>query len=257
MRARLQGRCTAIVCMSLVGNLLHTTIFYFMLLQQWSEVLALTFQNIGSRVLMFLPQLLIAVIIFIAGWIIGSVVGGVIAQILRALKVDRALEAIGTDELLARAGFRLDIGAFVGGLVKWFLVIVFLVASFDVLGLTTVNEFLSNVVLDYLPRVISAVLVLLLAAVIADVLHRIVRGSVKAAHMPSAHFIAGVTRWAIWIFGILVAMYQLGIGQPFVQMIFSGIVAALALALGLAFGLGGKEVAAKYLERLRKDISEK
>ena len=228
-----------------------------MILQQWSEVLAITFQNIGSHVISFLPQIIIAIIIFIAGWIIGSVVGGIVAQVLRSLKIDRALESIGTDELLARAGFKLDVGAFIGGLIKWFLVIVFLVAAIDVLGLTQVNEFLSNVVLDYLPRVISAVFVLMLAAVLADVLGRLVVGSVKAAHMPSAHFIGGVTRWSLWIFGILVALYQLGIGQPFVQMLFSGIVAALALALGLSFGLGGKEAAAKYIERLKRDISEK
>ena len=222
-----------------------------------SEVLAVTFQNIGVQVLSFLPQLLIAIIIFIAGWIIGSVIGGVVAQILRAIKIDRALEAVGTDDLLARAGFKLDVGGFVGALVKWFFVVVFLVAALDIFGLTTVNQFLSQVVLEYLPRVIAAVFVLILAAVLADIVHRVVAGAVKAAHMPSAHFIAGVSRWAIWLFGSLIALYQLGIGQPFVQMLFSGIIAALALAIGLAFGLGGKEAAARYLERLRKDISEK
>ncbi|PIR46660.1 MAG: hypothetical protein COV07_03265 [Candidatus Vogelbacteria bacterium CG10_big_fil_rev_8_21_14_0_10_45_14] len=228
-----------------------------MIFQQLSEVLAVTFQDIGVQVLTFLPRLFFAIVIFIVGWIIGSVVGGVVAQIFRALKIDRALEAIGTDELLARAGFRLDVGAFLGALVKWFLIIVFLVATVDILGLNTVNAFLSSVVLAYLPRVIAAVLVLILAAVIADLVHRLVAGAVKAAHMPSAHFAAGVSRWAIWIFGILIALDQLGIAQNYFQTLFVGLVSALALALGLSFGLGGKEVAAKYLERLRKDISEK
>lgn len=227
------------------------------MIQTWSETLALTFQNVGGELLMFIPKLFLAIVIFIAGWVVGSLVGGVVAQIVKALKVDKALESIGTEDLLGRAGYRLDAGAFLGGLIKWFVIVVFLVASVDVLGLLQVNAFLSEVVLGYLPSVIAAALVLLLGAVIADAMQRVVSGAMKAASMPSAHFVAGVTKWAIWIFAILVAISQMGIATEFIRVLFIGVVAALSLACGLAFGLGGKEVAAKYLEKLRKDISER
>ena len=81
-------------------------------------------------------------------------------------------------------------------------------------------------------------------------------GSAKAAHLPSAGFLGGMAKWAIWIFAILAAMYQLGIAGAFVQTLFTGFIAALSLAMGLAFGLGGKDVAARFLERLRSDISD-
>jgi len=227
-----------------------------MLLQEYGMALKDTFQDLGVSSIEVLVQILVAIIIFIAGWIIGSVVGGIVAQIIKALKVDRALESIGTDDLLSRAGFRLDAGAFLGGLVKWFVIVVFLMAAVEVVGLNQVNEFLGRVV-AYLPNVIIAVLVLLVAAVISDVVSKMVVGSVKAAKMPSAHFLGGLTKWAIWIFAIFIALGHLDIGTAYFQTLFQGIVIALALSLGLAFGLGGKDTAAKYLDRLRKDISEK
>src|SRR4030042_372307 len=106
------------------------------MLQTWSDVLTLSFQELWSGVIVFIPKLIVAVIIFIVGWIIAVALGKLISQIIRAFRVDRALQALGVEEPLTRAGFRLDSGAFLGGLVRWFLIIVFLVASLDVLGLS-------------------------------------------------------------------------------------------------------------------------
>ena len=100
----------------------------------------------------------------------------------------------------------------------------------------------------------SAVLILLIAALIAEVMQRIVTGSAKAADIASARFLGSVTRWAIWLFAILAALSQLNVAGAFVETLFTGIVIAISLAIGLAFGLGGQEAAARYIEHLRKDI---
>jgi len=163
-------------------------------------------------------------------------------------------QALGAEEPLARAGFRLDTGAFVGGLVRWFLIVVFLVATIDVLGLPQVNIFLREVVLVYLPNVIVAALILVVAAFVAEATQRIVVGSAKAAGVPSTHLLGGITKWAIWIFAILAALYQLGIAGVFAQTLFTGFVAMLAIAGGLAFGLGGRDAASRYIESLKRDI---
>ena len=226
-----------------------------MLINTWTDVLTQSFQDIGTGFIEFVPNLFVALIIFIIGWVVGSVLGRVISQVTKSLKVDNALRSAGFDEISNRAGFELDAGAFLGGLVKWFIIIVFLVASFEVLGLTQVNIFLQEVVLLYLPQVIVAVLILLVAAVIAEVMQNVVVGGAKAAHMQSAHFLGSVTKWSIWIFAVLAALNQVGVASAFVQTLFTGIVVAISLAVGLAFGLGGQDAAGRFLDKMRDEIS--
>jgi len=204
----------------------------------------------------YLPNLIIAIIIFIIGWLIGAGIGRIVAQITDSLKVDQALRAAGAEHFLERAGFTLSAGKFLGLLVKWFFIIVFLVASLNVLHLGQVNIFLRDVVLEYIPQVIVSVLILLAAALLAEAAYRIVAGSAKAARLASANFLGSVARWSIWIFAILAALNQLQVAPLFVQTLFTGIVIAISLAIGLAFGLGGQQAASRYLDRVREQIKD-
>lgn len=224
-----------------------------MIFQVWADAIQQSLYTMLYGVVTFIPNLLLAIIIFVIGWFIGVWLGWVIAQAVRAIKVDQALRSAGVDSIVSRAGYRLDSGAFLGALVKWFVIAVFLVASLQVLGLTQVNLFLQAVVLSYMPRVIIAVLIILVAAVIADVAQGAVVGAARAAGVRSAGFAGTVARWAIWIFAILAALDQLGV-TPFIQTLFTGVVVALSLAFGLAFGLGGQDAAARAIERARGEM---
>lgn len=228
-----------------------------MLIETWGQVLQNSFQEIGIGLANFVPNLFVAIVIFIVGWIIGSIVGKVAGQIVGSLKIDNALKSAGVGELVTKAGFNLNSGAFIGGLIKWFFIIVFLVASLDVLKLTQVNEFLQNVVLGYLPQVIVAILILLVAVVIAEAMQKIVVGSAKAANIKSANFLGATTKWAIWIFAILTTLIQLGIAVSFIQTLFTGVIIAFSLAIGLSFGLGGQEAASRYIEKIRHEIADR
>ena len=221
----------------------------------WANVLTSSFQNLWYGVIAFLPNLLIALIIFLLGWLVGSILGKWIAQLFRALKVDNALREVGTDELLAKAGFRLNVGGFIGLLVKWFVIIVFLVASLEVLHLNQVTEFLRVVVQNYLPNLVAAALILAVAALIAEVLQKLVAGSVRAAGIHSAGFVGSITKWAVWIFALLAALAQLGVAARLIEIVLTGVVAMLAIAGGLAFGLGGRDAAEKYISRLKEEMS--
>lgn len=222
-----------------------------------SNAIVMSFQNMWAGVIGFLPMLITALLIVIIGWLVGAVFGRVVYQVMKSLKVDEALRKAGMEGWLQRGGVRLDSGRFVGGLVKWFVIIVFLVAAFDTLRLTQVNEFLKDVVLYYLPQVIVAVLILLVAVVIADVMQKIVSASARSAHLKAANFLGSVTKWSIWIFAVFIALEQLGIAAYFVQMLFTGVIIALALGLGLSFGLGGQNTASEFLGKLKEEISEK
>jgi hypothetical protein len=225
------------------------------MLQNLGNSVTGSFADIWSGTAAFIPYLFWAIVIFILGWIVGALVGKLVAHLVRAIRLDHALEQAGFGAAVKRAGINLDSGAFIGGLVKWFIIVAFLVAAFDVLGLEQVNNFLRQVVLLYLPQVIVAVLILLVSVVIADVLSKIVIGSAKAAGVRNANFLGAITRWAIWIFAVLAALVQLGIAVGFIQTLFTGVVVALSLAFGLSFGLGGQEAASRYIEKIRSEIA--
>ncbi|MBI1999518.1 MAG: hypothetical protein HYS74_02645 [Parcubacteria group bacterium] len=226
-----------------------------MLFETWSSVLTQSFQGIWFGAVDFVPRLVIALVIFVVGWVIGVLLGRVVAQVIHSLRVDTALRSAGIEDVLGRAGFRLDSGRFIGELVKWFVLVVFLVATLDVLGLTQVNVFLQQVVLAYLPQVIAAALILLIAAVIGDALRKLVVGAARAAEVEAAGLLGGLAKWSVWIFAVLIALSQLGIAEFFAQTLFTGVVVAFAIALGLAFGFGGQDAAGKFMNKLQKDIT--
>lgn len=225
--------------------------------ENWGEVFTQSLQGIWYGVASFVPTLVIAVIIFAIGWVLAALIEKLIEGVFKSLKVDVALKNAGLEDVVERSGHKLNSGRFVGSLVKWFVIVVFLIASFDVLGLTQVNMFLRDVVLTYLPQVIVAVLILMVSVVIADTVHRLVIASARAAHIKSAVFLGKVAQWSIWIFAILTALFHLGIAPALLQTLFMGVVVALALAFGLSFGLGGKEVAGRILEKTVHKISDK
>jgi hypothetical protein len=134
---------------------------------------------------------------------------------MKAIKFDEALSKAGFEGLVKKAGLNLNSGHFLGGIVKYFIIVVFLIASFDVLGLTQVTAFLRGVVVDYLPHVIVAALVLLVGGVVGDVVARIVNASAKSAGISSANFVSTVSKWAVWVFAILVALSQRIHPDPF------------------------------------------
>lgn len=226
-----------------------------MRIQDLGNTLSGSFDGVWTGVAKVVPSLLAAIIIFIVGWIVAALIGKLVAQLLRVLKVDTALQQAGFEGVVKRAGFNLNSGAFVGGLVRWFVVVVFLVASFEILGLSRVNDFLQDVVLNYLPQVIVAVLILLVAVVIAEAMQKVVVGSAKAAEIRSANFLGSMTKWAIWIFAVLVALVQLGIAVTFINTLFTGVVVALSIAFGLSFGLGGQDAAREYVNKMRQEIA--
>lgn len=225
-----------------------------MIVQTGASALQQSFYNLLVSTVNFLPSILFALIVFVVGWFIAVWFGWVIAEAVRALRVDNALRQAGIDEVVSRAGYHLDSGAFVGALVKYFFILIFLLTALQVLGLTQVTFFLQQVVAIYLPNIIVAVLILLSGAVIAQITEGFVTGSARAAGITAAGFVGKLTRWSIWILAVLAALSQLGIAQAILQTLFTGVVVALALAFGLSFGLGGQEAAARFIERTRDEM---
>jgi hypothetical protein len=221
-----------------------------MLVTSWGEIFTIALQNLWYGFAMFVPKLLIAVILFFIGWYIATIIGKAFAQVIGALKIDHLFRSAGIDKVLERAGTHLSVGGFVGAVVKWFIIVVFLMTSLQIVGLTQVNDFLRDIVMSFVPQVLIAALVLVLGSVLAEAAHKLLSGSAKAANVKSANMIGTIAFYAIWVFALIIALSQLGIAPAFMQILFTGIVFMLALAGGLSFGLGGKETAARALDRV-------
>ncbi len=203
---------------------------------------------------MFIPNLIVAIVILLIGWGISAIVYTAIVSFMKTIKFDEALRKAGFDKVVSKAGLTLHSGKFLGKIVQYFIVIAFLIASFDVLGLNQVTAFLQQIVLGYLPQLIIAVLILLVGSVVGDVMSRIVMVSAKTAGLMHANLLGTITKWGIWIFVFLVALSQMGIAGGFIQTLFTGFVVAISLALGLSFGLGGQAAAARTVDKIQNEI---
>ncbi len=224
--------------------------------QNWGGAIVGSLTELGQRAMSFLPSLLGAIIVFLAGWIIASTIGKLVQKFLKALRVDIAVAKIGWSGKFSGSDMNLTVSSLLGGLVEWFLILVFLMAAADILGLGEVTTFLNSILL-YIPNVIVAVIILATVFLFGNFIYNVVKGSTRAAGIMSATLLAKISKWAIIIFGIFAALLQLGVASSLVSTIFIGVVAMLSLAGGLAFGLGGRDEAALILRKIREEIMEK
>ncbi|PJA86839.1 MAG: hypothetical protein CO141_02615 [Candidatus Moranbacteria bacterium CG_4_9_14_3_um_filter_42_9] len=224
--------------------------------QTWGEAITMSLLSLWERFINFVPALVGAVLVFVFGWIIAASFGKLVEKMVKAVRVDQAFEKIGAGKKMEEAGVSGNISGFLGGLVKWFFVLVFLLAAVDILKLEKVTTFLNSILL-YIPNVVVAVIILAVVFLLGNFVYKIVKGSTRAAGVMSATLLATISKWAIIIFGILAALIQLGIATSLVSTIFIGFVAMFSLAGGLAFGLGGKDEAAAILKKLREEITDR
>lgn len=199
----------------------------------------------------FIPSLVGALVVFVLGLVIASGLGTLVEKVFDALRLDHFLTKMGLAPHFERGGMKLQASKFLGQLVNWFLILVFLLAASDILGLYALSAFLRDV-LNYVPNVIAAILIMLAAFVVGSLLRRIVSASVMSAQLHAARFLGSLTWWTVILFGFFAALVQLNVAATIVNNIVMGFIGMIALAGGLAFGLGGKEYAAHLIGKLRE-----
>ena len=213
--------------------------------------------EIWGGFILLLPRLFGGIIVFIIGWILAAIVERVIRDFLKLLKFDQIFEKGGWIEALERAEIKTKPSEFVGGIAKWIVLIVFLIASVKILFLGYGLEFrFLDEIVSWLPNLVIAVIIFVVASIIAEILSKIIHGSLEKARLPYGKAVAQGVKGAIYILAFLMILRQIGVTPTIIDALVFGFVATLALAFGLAFGLGGKDIAAEILREIKKKISE-
>lgn len=225
------------------------------MIETWSEVTLDSLQNLWGGFVSFLPEMVGALVVFIVGWFVAVWIGKLITEILKRLRLDEIFKQAKWEEALEAAELEPHASRFVGAIVKWVLVIVFLLAAVQILGLTSFASFLENIV-SWLPNLIVAVAIFIVAAIIADLCEKIAKAVVGKLGVGYVNVLGVIIRWAVWIFAILAILSQLGIAKEIVHILVSGFVALIVISTSLAFGLGGKDLAKDVLEDVREKIRE-
>jgi hypothetical protein len=204
---------------------------------------------IGALTLFFeaIPRVIGFLAILVIGWIISSLIAGAVAALLRAVRFNDLSMRSGLTGFVQKMGMRTDASGVLANIVKWFIRLITLVVAFDALGLPAVSSVLQDFLL-WIPNLVVALVILVIAGLAANALGDLVRGATAQAGLGNPDLLATITRVAIWAFAIVIAANQIGVASTLVNTLFMGTVGALALAIGLAFGLGGRETAARILE---------
>ncbi|OGI67979.1 hypothetical protein A2738_03995 [Candidatus Nomurabacteria bacterium RIFCSPHIGHO2_01_FULL_42_15] len=230
----------------------------------WGDVFNASLQELWWGFIQFTPKLLIAIIFFVVGWIIGNIIARALEQVFNALKIDNLLKSVGVDGFFRKAGMNLNSGYFIGQLAKWFVIIVFLLPSLSLVfpadpltGTNVIASFLQVQVLGYLVKVIIAALILIIAAVVSQALSNTVTAGAKSMGVSTANLFGTVAKYAVWIFAFIIALGQLGVADYYMSVLFTGIIAMISIGGALAFGLGGKDAAARFISKVSEEVSQK
>jgi hypothetical protein len=213
----------------------------------WGAALTTSLATALSLFLGAIPRIIGFLVILIIGWLIASALAAGVAALLRAVRFNVLAQNAGIQGFINNMGLRTDASGFLANIVKWFVRLIVLVVAFDALGLPAVSQVLQQFLL-WIPNLVVAVVVLVIAGLAANALSNLVRGSTAQAGFDNPDMLATIARVAVWAFGIVVAVNQIGIAQELVNTLFMGFIGALALAAGLAFGLGGRETAGQIVD---------
>ena len=221
------------------------------------DALFVAFSNVISSVVGFIPSLIASLVVVVVGVLFARWAKWLVVKLLEAFRLSKALKNSPIEKFLEKAEIATKIEVVIGNIFRWLVLLVFFIAAINLLGLTTVSVFLTNI-LGYIPNVFAAALIILVGTLVAGLVESLIKGSFSHIARSTGRLISKVGSYIVMIFTVLAAFAQLGIAEDLINVLFIGFVAMLSLGLGLAFGLGAKDLVSKVLEEwytnLKKDL---
>ena len=229
-------------------------------ISNWQDAIIVAGSSVLNQLAIFIPNLLGAVLVLVIGWLAGAWLKFLVSKILSAVKLNALISGTAVDSFLKKAEIRGKIEDILGSTVRWLTIFIFFIAAVNILGLSTVSQVLNNI-LAYMPKVFSAAIVLLAGVLLAGLVESLVKGAVGSVAVSFSRFLGKLASWIVMIFATLAAISELGIAANFINTLITGTIAMLSLGLGLALGLGSKDIVKEILTEwygeVRKDLNRK
>ncbi len=225
-----------------------------------NDLSLLVIQPFLQDMINFVARLVLAIVVFVIGYLISVGIGKIVAEILKSIKLNKLFDKEGWHKALQRANVDVNPAEFIGAIFKWVFVIVSLLVAVDILNLAQFGFILTEV-LNYLPNVVVASLIFVVAVIISDIIEKVVRVGVEGMKVGYGYVAASIVRWAIWIFTLFLILEQLLPTSDLIKTLYMaivyGVVLTISLGLALAIGLGGKDVAAQVISDIKHKIENR
>jgi hypothetical protein len=215
--------------------------------QDWGDAVLVSATEALQNFLGFLPALVGAILILVIGWILAGLLASLVERVLKTVGFERAASTTGISSFIARSGSSWTASAIVAEIVKWFIRLIAIQAAASILGLDQISQII-NAILLWLPNLVVAIAIIVIGALIARFVAGLVRGTTGQMGFTNADLLGSIAYYAIVVFAVVAAVDQLGIAETVVNTLITGLIATIVIAAGLAFGLGGQQVAARITE---------
>jgi len=208
----------------------------------------------------FIANLILAIVVFVVGYLISVGIGRAITEILKSVRFNKLFDKEGWDNVLHRANINVNPAEFIGAIFKWVFVVTSLLLAVDILKLTQFGIVLTQV-LNYLPNVVVASLIFVVAVIVSDIIEKIIRVTVERIKVGYGYIASSIVKWAIWVFTVFLILDQLLPKSSLIETLYNaivyGVVGTVALGVALAIGLGGKDTAAEIIQDMKRKIEQK
>ena len=213
----------------------------------WTFVIMESVREMLTRVGIFIPKLIGLLLILIIGWLVAKFIEAFIVRSLKLIRLDTLAEKSGTSNFLAKGGIKYTLSELIGVLVYWLVVLMVFITALNAMQWTVAAEVL-NVVVGYIPNIIISVFILVLGMFVSTLLSTVIRTAASNAGITQSRLLGQITQIVVIVFASVMALQQLKIETGIILNVINIVLAATGLALGLAFGLGCKEIAGKFVE---------
>ena len=200
-----------------------------------------------------LPNIFLGIVIILLGLYISKKIRDLVIHFLNRLRLNQMLSSLGWQEFFNRFNTKLDIPRFFGTITQIYFLLWVVLLVLDILSLSIVGDIISNII-NYYPNIFISIVIFIVAVFIADFSKKIIVSDFREEKLTYSNFLGNIIASSVWVIAILSILYQLQIAQTLILIAFIGFITLIVLTVGIAFGLGGKEIARKTLEDIEKKI---